>query len=104
MNAGTLPAQLRKTLFYDILGTLDIKDEGIMSEENIFFGDIPNAPRNSSEDAFFQTVFSLGYSFGGTFQAPENKPQPIVKKTLQYITSPGNVTPLFVPSTTIEVR
>ena len=103
MNAATLPVSLRKTLYYDILGTIDTKDVTMMPEENIFLGDIPNAPRTSTENAFFQTVFALGYSFGGTFQAPENKPQSATKKPLKYITSPGNVTPLFVPSTTINI-
>lgn len=103
MNASTLPVSLRKSIFYDIFGSLDTKDETIMPEENIFLGDIPNSPRTAGENAFFQTVFSLGYSFGGTFQAPENKPQPSPKTPLKYITSPGNVSPLFVSTPTIII-
>lgn len=103
MNASTLPVNLRKSMFYDILSSIDTKDETIMPEENIFLGDIPNSSRTAGENAFFQTVFSLGYSFGGTFQAPENKPQPSPKTPLKYITSPGNVSPLFVSTGTIII-
>lgn len=59
MNATTLPVALRKTLFSDVLAHIDAKDETIMPEENIFLGDIPNSPRTSTENAFFQTIFGL---------------------------------------------
>jgi hypothetical protein len=59
MNATTLPVALRKTLFSDVLAHIDAKDDTIMSEENIFLGDIPNSPRASTENAFFQTIFGL---------------------------------------------
>lgn len=104
MNATTLPVALRKTLFSDVLAHIDAKDDTIMSEENIFLGDIPNSPRASTENAFFQTIFGLWYSFWGTFQAPENKPQPAPKKPLKYITAPGNVTPLFLGTPLIDIR
>lgn len=104
MNAATLPTALRKTLFSDVLAHIDAKDASIIPEENIFLGDIPSSPRASTDNAFFQTVFALGYSFGGTFQAPENKPQPVAKKSLKYITAPGNVSPLFVGTPTFDLR
>jgi hypothetical protein len=67
-------------------------------------GEIPNSPRVPGENAFFQTVFALGYSFGGTFQTPENKPSPKPKTPLKYITAPGNVSPLFVGNPTFDIR
>jgi hypothetical protein len=103
MNATNLPVSLRKSIFSDVLAHIDAKDDTIMPEENIFLGDIPNSARASTDNAFFQTVFALGYSFGGTFQAPENKPQ-ATKKALKYITAPGNVSPLFVSNSTFDVR
>jgi hypothetical protein len=104
MNATTLPTSLRKSIFSDVLAHIDAKDDTIMPEENIFLGDIPNSARASTDNAFFQTVFALGYSFGGTFQAPENKPQSAAKKALKYITAPGNVSPLFVGNATFDVQ
>lgn len=104
INAARVPASLRKSLYQDILGTIDTKDASIMPEENVFLGDIPNAPRTATESSFFQAVSALGYSYGGTFQAPENKPTTSPKKPLTYITSPGAVSPLFVWNATIDIR
>jgi|GEM_PF-3586731 len=104
MNTDKMPTNLRKSLFFDIFGTIESKDDALMPEENIFLGDIPNAPRTTTENSFFQTVFALGYSFGGTFQAPENKPEAAPKKSLKYITGPENVSPLFLSSSTIDIR
>lgn len=104
MNAERLPVSLRRTLFQDVLGTIDTRDESLMSEENIFLGDIPNAPRTAKESTFFQAVSALGYSFGGTFQAPVAQPETTPKKALKYITDPGKVSPLFVSNATIDLR
>lgn len=59
MNAEKLPVSLRKTIFLDILGTIDTKDQSLMVEENVFLGDIPNAPRTTTESTFFQAVSAL---------------------------------------------
>jgi hypothetical protein len=96
INTARVPASLRKSIYQDILGTIDTTDAGVMPEENVFLGEIPNAPRTAKESSFFQAVSALGYSYGGTFQAPENKPTTTPKKPLSYITSPGTVSPLFV--------
>lgn len=104
MNTEKLPISLRKALFYDVFGAMDRADPTLKPEENVFLGEIPNTPRTASESIFFQTVFSLGYSFGGTFQAPENAPAPAPTKPLTYITTPGNVTPLFIGNPTVEIR
>lgn len=104
MNTEKLPISLRKTIFLDILGTIDTKDEFLMAEENVFLGDVPNAPRSTKENTFFQAVSALWYTFGGTFQVPESKPVITPKKPLQYITDPGKTSPLFIPNATIELR
>lgn len=104
INAARVPLSLRKSIYQDILGTIDAKDPSLMPEENIFLGDIPNAPRTVTESSFFQAVSALGYSYGGTFQAPENKPTTTPKKPLSYISSPGTVSPLFVSNATIDIR
>lgn len=104
INAARVPLGLRKSLYQDIFGTIDTKDISLMPEENVFLGDIPNAPRTTNQSTFFQAVSTLGYSYGGTFQAPENKPTTTPKKPLSYITNPGNVSPLFVANPTIDIR
>ena len=104
INTARVPASLRKSIYQDILGTIDTTDAGVMPEENVFLGEIPNAPRTAKESSFFQAVSALGYSYGGTFQAPENKPTTTPKKPLSYITSPGTVSPLFVWNATIDIR
>lgn len=104
INAARVPLSLRKSLYQDIFGTIDTKDISLMPEENIFLWDIPNAPRIINESSFFQAVSALGYSYGGTFQAPENTPTTTPKKPLSYITNPGNVSPLFVSNPTIDIR
>lgn len=104
INAARVPLGLRKSLYQDIFGTIDTKDVSLMPEENVFLGDIPNAPRTTNQSTFFQAVSTLGYSYGGTFQAPENKPTTTPKKPLSYITNPGNVSPLFVANPTIDIR
>lgn len=104
INAARVPLSLRKSLYQDIFGTIDIKDASLMPEENVFLWDIPNSPRTTNQSTFFQAVSALGYSYGGTFQAPENKPTTTPKKPLSYITNPGNVSPLFVANPTIDIR
>lgn len=104
INAARVPLGLRKSLYQDIFGTIDTKDASLMPEENVFLGDIPNSPRTTNQSTFFQAVSTLGYSYGGTFQAPENKPTTTPKKPLSYITNPGNVSPLFVANPTIDIR
>lgn len=104
INAARVPLSLRKSLYQDIFGTIDTKDASLMPEENVFLWDIPNSPRTTNQSTFFQAVSALGYSYGGTFQAPENKPTTTPKKPLSYITNPGNVSPLFVANPTIDIR
>ncbi len=104
INAARVPLSLRKSLYQDIFGTIDTKDTSLMPEENVFLWDIPNSPRTTNQSTFFQAVSALGYSYGGTFQAPENKPTTTPKKPLSYITNPGNVSPLFVANPTIDIR
>jgi ABC-type oligopeptide transport system substrate-binding subunit len=104
MNTNTLPVALRRTLFTDILATINTEDVSLLPQENIFLGDIPNTPRASTENTFFQTVFGLWYSFGGTFQAPENTPKTAPKKVLTYITAPENTSPSFIGAASFDVR
>lgn len=104
INAARVPLSLRKSLYQDIFGTIDTKDASLMPEENVFLWDIPNSARTTNQSTFFQAVSALGYSYGGTFQAPENKPTTTPKKPLSYITNPGNVSPLFVTNPTIDIR
>lgn len=59
MNTEKLTPPLRKSIFYDILGTIDTLDESILREENIFLSDISNTPRTATESTFFQTVSAL---------------------------------------------
>jgi hypothetical protein len=59
MNTSTLPVALRRTLFTDILATINTEESSLLKQENIFLGDIPNTPRAATENAFFQTVFGL---------------------------------------------
>lgn len=104
INTVRVPSGLRRSLYQDILGSIEVKDPAIMPEENIFLGDIPNSTRTAKESSFFQSVSTLGYSYGWTFQAPENKPTTNPKKPLSYITSPGTESPLFVWDGTINIR
>jgi hypothetical protein len=75
---------------------MDMSDSHIMPTENVFLGDVPNSPRSAKESSFFQAVSALGYSYGGTFQAPETLPTSPPKQSLSYITHPGKESPIFV--------
>jgi hypothetical protein len=53
---------------------------------------------------FAKAAESLGYYFGGTTPKPvEPKPPVNPEKPLKYITKPGNVTPVFSQSESIDI-
>lgn len=105
LNATSLPKNLRNALLADVLGPLDKQNSDFAPQDNIFFWEVPNASRVGGESIFFQTVFSLWYSFGGTTPPPEPEStvEPILVKKLQYINRPGNMTPLFMTETETEI-
>lgn len=63
LNADRVPRPLRSALFYDIFNTIEFDKSNFIPKENVFLGDIQNSPRTSGDPLFFQTAFSLGYSF-----------------------------------------
>lgn len=65
-----------------------------------------NPEKDTTEALFFQTAFSLGYTFGGTAA-----PLPVVETasapkfdTLKYITQPSAVSPLFLSTAGIDIQ
>lgn len=65
INSTSVPNTLRGAIFNDIFNNLKIEEnDSLMPEENIFLGEIPNSPRKSIENLFFNAVFNLGYNFG----------------------------------------
>lgn len=104
LNTKNIPNILRKSLIWDVINDIDIADPTILPVENIFLGDIPNTPVTKTDNAFFQTVFALWYSFGGSFQTPENTTNTLQKIPLKYITHPENVSPIFSNASSFEIR
>ncbi len=105
LNAVSLPKTLRHALLVDILSPLDKQSTDFASQENIFFWEVPNTIKVGGESIFFQTVFSLWYSFGGTTPPPEPEStvEPVLVKKLQFINRPGNMTPLFMTESEMEI-
>jgi len=105
LNAERIPKALRKALLSDALAPLEFSQDRLIARENIFLGEIQNTEKNPTEALFFQTAFSLGYTFGGTAPLPEPiKPVSPKFDTLKYITQPGAVSPLFLSSDLIELQ
>ncbi len=103
LNTSKLSASFRKTLYHDILWTLDLEDESIFKEENIFLWEVPNTPRTLDGSTFVQTVTSLGFTYGGSIQTPVVTERPASKKNLSYISSPGKESPLFLSNPSIDL-
>jgi hypothetical protein len=105
LNSERIPKALRKALMHDVIGSLDISLDGLIPHKNIFFGEVQNPEQEKTEPLFFQTVFSLGYTFGGTAPLPAPT-QNVAPKyiSLKYISQPSNVSPLFSSSETIDIQ
>lgn len=105
LNAASLPKTLRNALLVDVLSPLDKQNSDFAPQDNIFFWEVPNTTKWGGESIFFQTVFSLWYSFGGTTPPPEPEStvQPVLVKKLQFINRPGNMTPLFMTESEMEI-
>lgn len=105
LNAERIPKALRKALLYDAIAPMEFSQDRLIPRENIFLGEVPNAPKDTTETLFFQTAFSLGYTFGGTAPLPTpTKPATPKYDSLKYVTQPGNVSPLFLSSDLVEIQ
>jgi len=105
LNSERIPKSFRKALIEDVIGPIEFSQECLIRRENIFFGEVQNSPKDATESLFFQTAFSLGYTFGGT--APILAPvEPASAKLapLKYITQPGSVSPLFLSSDSVDIQ
>lgn len=99
LNSERIPKALRKALIYDAIAPLTFTKDGIIPRENIFLGEVQNTEKDTTEALFFQTAFSLGYTFGGTAPLPVvDTPSTPKFDTLKYITQPSAVSPLFLSS------
>ncbi len=105
LNSERIPRALRKALIHDAITPLEFSKDRLIPRENIFLGEVQNAPKETSEALFFQTAFSLGYTFGGTAPLPASVPPATPKfDSLRYISQPGNVSPLFLSSALVEIQ
>ncbi|MEI6711015.1 MAG: hypothetical protein WCK88_01925 [bacterium] len=105
LNADRIPKALRKAISNDVINHIEFPKDHLIPYENIFLGEVPNAPKDNSEPLFFQTAFSLGYTFGGTAPLPASvKPASPKLDVLKYITQPGTVSPLFLSSDLIDIQ
>lgn len=105
LNSDRIQKPLRNALFYDVFNTIEFDKSNFIPKENIFLGDIQNSPRTSGNPLFFQTAFSLGYSFGGTAPAPTVVPPAVPEYTsLKYVNQPGNMSPLFFSKELLEIQ
>ena len=105
LNAERIPKALRKALFFDVLGRLEFPKDNLIPRDNIFLWEVQNTEKDTTETLFFQTAFSLGYTFWGT------APLPVAAKTaspsltpLKYVSQPGTVSPLFLSSDLVEIQ
>lgn len=105
LNTERLAKALRKALFYDVIDRIEFSKDRLIPRENIFLGEVQNAPKDSVESLFFQTAFSLGYTFGGTAPLPPPAKAASPKfDSLKYIIQPGTVSPLFLSSDLVEIQ
>lgn len=100
-----LAKPLRTAIVNGVLPSIDTKNPDVMPEPNIFLGDIQNTPTVGTDALFAQAATSLGYSYGGSAIAPVEPTvsNVVLVKNLQYVTSPGAMTPLFMSDATIDI-
>lgn len=103
LNTLTLPLSFRRVLWQEIMASIDTNDMTVKHIDNIFLGDIPNTLPPVDWNQYFETIFSLWYSFGWKFEAPQIAPKP-QWTLLKYIKQPTSLSPHFTSESYFEIQ